>query len=105
MTFPVNPEEAGVPTQDTGSTWWLYVVECKGGSLYTGITTDVGARYQNHLAGKGARYTRARPPVRLLGKWPYPDKSSASKAEYRVKKMNAADKRRLVAGEMPPPLA
>ena len=78
--------------------WYLYLIECRDGSLYTGITTDVAARYQAHCAGKGARYTRSHPPVRLLGWEPHPDRSAAAKAEYRVKQPSAADKRLLAAG-------
>ena len=78
--------------------WYLYLIECRDGSLYTGITTDVAARYQAHCAGKGARYTRSHPPVRLLGWEHHPDRSAAAKAEYRVKQLSAADKRLLAAG-------
>jgi putative endonuclease len=72
-----------------GGGWWLYLIECQGGSLYTGITTDVAARY----AGKGARYTRMYPPVRLLAVQPYPTRSEASKAEHAMKRRTAAEKR------------
>ena len=73
--------------------WWLYLIECQGGSLYTGITNDVEARYAAHCAGKGARYTRMYPPVCLLGAEPYANRSEASKAEHAMKKRSAADKR------------
>lgn len=72
--------------------WYLYLIECADGSLYTGITTDVAARYAAHARGQGARYTRSHPPRRLLGFATYPDRSSASKAEYRVKQLSAAEK-------------
>ncbi|MDE2585295.1 MAG: GIY-YIG nuclease family protein [Betaproteobacteria bacterium] len=78
--------------------WYLYLIECRDGSLYTGITTDVAARYQAHCAGKGARYTRSHPPARLLGWEPHPDRSAAAKAEYRVKQLSAAEKRLLATG-------
>ena len=47
--------------------WYLYLIECADGSIYTGITVDVEARYTAHLNGAGARYTRSHPPARLLG--------------------------------------
>ena len=72
--------------------WFLYLIECADGSLYTGITVDVGARYQAHCLGKGARYTRSHPPLRLLGIAEYPDRSSASKAEYQVKQFTRSEK-------------
>jgi putative endonuclease len=76
--------------------WFLYVIECVDGSLYTGITTDPQARFEAHAAGKGARYTRSHPPVRLVMTEPHPDRSSASKAEYAFKQLSASEKRRLV---------
>ncbi len=77
------------------SAWHVYLIECLDGSLYTGITTDVDRRFAQHVAGKGARYTRARPPVRLLASFPYPDRSSASRAEYEIKQLSPARKRAL----------
>jgi len=73
--------------------WYLYLIECVDGSIYTGITVDVEARYAAHLKGTGARYTRSHPPARLLGFETHPDRSSASKAEYRIKQWSAAEKR------------
>lgn len=73
--------------------WYLYLIECADGSIYTGITTDVPARYTAHEQGKGAKYTRSHPPVRLLGSEVYPDRSAASKAEYRIKRLSPEQKR------------
>lgn len=73
--------------------WYLYLIECADGSIYTGITTDVAARYAAHAAGLGARYTRSHPPRQLLGVENHPDRSSAAKAEYRIKQLSAAAKR------------
>ena len=77
--------------------WFVYLIECRDGSIYTGIAIDVAARYAAHCSGKGARYTRAHPPLRLLASVDYPDRSSALKAEYRIKQLTAAEKHRLVA--------
>jgi putative endonuclease len=77
--------------------WFLYIVECEDGSLYTGIALDPQARFEAHAAGKGARYTRSHRPLRLLLTVAFPDRSSALKAEYQVKRMPAPEKRRLVA--------
>lgn len=73
--------------------WYLYLIECEGGSIYTGVTTDVAARYAKHVSGKGARYTRAHPPMRLLMSMEFADRSSAQKAECRVKRLSASEKR------------
>ncbi|PKO88458.1 MAG: hypothetical protein CVU16_13850 [Betaproteobacteria bacterium HGW-Betaproteobacteria-10] len=75
--------------------WYLYLIECVDGSIYTGITVDLEARYAAHQNGHGARYTRSHPPARLLGFETHPDRSSASKAEHRTKKLSAPEKRRL----------
>ncbi|MFZ2269183.1 MAG: GIY-YIG nuclease family protein [Azonexus sp.] len=82
---------------NTRKPWFLYLIECADGSIYTGIAIDVAARYAAHCAGKGARYTRSHPPVRLLGFEPHADRSAASQAEYRVKRLSATEKWRLAA--------
>lgn len=74
--------------------WFLYLIECADGSIYTGIAVDVAARYAAHCNGTGARYTRSHAPVRLLGYEAHADRSAASKAEYRIKRLSAAEKRR-----------
>lgn len=71
----------------------LYIIECQGGSLYTGITTDVARRFAQHQSGKGARYTRLHPPERLLLSIEFPSRSEALKAEYDIKQLTAIDKR------------
>ena len=83
--------------------WFLYLLECEDGSLYTGIAVDVHKRYRQHVSGKGARYTRARPPRKLLAAQSFPDRSAASKAEYAVKQLRPAEKRALCARLGPPP--
>ena len=77
--------------------WFLYLIECVDGSIYTGITVDVQARYAAHQDGSGARYTRSHPPAKLLGFETHPDRSAASKAEYRIKKLSASEKRSYAA--------
>ena len=69
------------------STWWLYLIECRDGSYYAGITNDLQARFEAHLSGKGARYTRSHPPLRLLGARPYGNRSEASRAEWEIKRL------------------
>ena len=77
--------------------WFVYLIECVDGSLYTGIAIDVTARYAAHVSGKGARYTRSHPPAKLLGSIEFPDRSSASKAEYQIKQLKPAAKRQFFA--------
>ena len=67
--------------------WYLYLLECANGAYYAGITTNVAARFAAHQSGKGARYTRANPPVRIVGQASYADRSAASKAEWQLKQL------------------
>ena len=73
--------------------WFVYLIECKDGSIYTGIAIDVEARYAAHKSGKGARYTRSHPPRRLLAAIEYADRSAASRAEYQIKRLTPSEKR------------
>ena len=81
----------------SAKSWYLYLIECADGSIYTGITVDVAGRYAAHRKGTGARYTRSHPPLRLLGWEIHADRSAASKAEHRIKKLSPTEKRRLAA--------
>ncbi|CAN7784590.1 GIY-YIG nuclease family protein [Variovorax sp. LjRoot175] len=67
--------------------WCLYLLECRGGAMYAGITNRLAERFAAHQAGKGAKFTRANPPLRILGAKPFPDRSEASKAEYAIKRL------------------
>lgn len=75
--------------------WFLYLIECRDGSLYTGIAVDVARRYQAHVAGKGARYTRSHPPRRLAAVLPCTDHGAALRAEHLAKRLSPAAKREL----------
>jgi len=72
--------------------WWVYIVECRDGSYYTGITTCVESRVRRHNEGKGAKYTRGRYPVTLLAAVQFRDRSEASRVEYAVKKVQKRKK-------------
>ncbi len=84
------------PVTEPAQHWCLYLIECRNGSYYAGITNRLDARYAAHVAGRGARYTRANPPLRLLGCRSYPDRSSASRAEWRIKQLPRAQKLRFL---------
>ncbi|NDV11338.1 GIY-YIG nuclease family protein [Crenobacter sp. HX-7-9] len=81
----------------TSRPWFLYVLECRGGSLYTGVALDVARRFSEHQRGRGARYTRSHPPERVLLTIEFPDKSAALKAEHAFKALPVNAKRALVA--------
>lgn len=80
--------------------WHVYMIECEDGSIYTGIAVDVQARFSAHASGRGAKYTRAHKPVRLLWQRECGDRSAASKIEYRIKGLSAKDKRLLAGGAL-----
>ena len=67
--------------------WYLYLLECANGAYYAGITTDVAARFAAHQSGRGARYTRANPPVSIVAQAAYSDRSAASRAEWQLKQL------------------
>jgi putative endonuclease len=74
-------------------TWYLYMLECAGGRLYTGIALDVEARYKAHAEGRGAKFTRSFPPTRIVLVQSFANRSEASKAEYALKRLSPAEKR------------
>jgi putative endonuclease len=76
--------------------WFVYIVECADGTLYTGITTDLERRVEEHNAGTGARYTRARRPVVLRYSERQPDRSQASVREAGIKALSRSEKERLI---------
>ena len=82
--------------------WFVYLLECRNGSYYAGISTDVQARFAAHLAGKGARYTRANPPLRVLASRAFPDRASASRAEWQLKQLPRERKLAFLAAGVQP---
>jgi putative endonuclease len=72
--------------------WFVYILECRDGKYYVGITNNVDARITAHNAGRGARFTRGRGPVTLRYKERQPDKSHALKREHEIKTWRRAKK-------------
>ena len=72
--------------------YWLYLLECEGGSYYAGVALDVEQRFFLHVFGRGARYTRAHPPLRVIAAARYDSKGAALSAEYRLKQLPRGDK-------------
>ena len=92
-TRPVAPRR---PVPD-GRAWFVYLLRCGDGSLYTGITTDPISRVRVHNAGRGARYTRGRLPVLLVHVERAADRSAALRREAAIKKLSRSRKERLLA--------
>lgn len=76
--------------------WYLYILRCGDGSLYTGITTDVPRRLEAHRQGKGAKYTRGRAPLALCYQEKCGTHSEALKRELAVKALTRAEKEALI---------
>lgn len=76
--------------------WFLYIVRCQDGSLYTGITTDINRRIKMHNNSKGAKYVRTRLPVELIYTESFGDRISAMKREIEIKGWTRERKLRLL---------
>ena len=77
----------------SGKHWFLYVVGCCDGTLYTGVTTDLNRRVNEHNTSKrGAKYTKTRRPVNLIWSNKYNNRSEAQSAEYSFKKLSRKEK-------------
>ena len=86
--------------------YWVYLLRCEDGSFYAGITTDPARRLRQHtgeLPG-GAKYTAAHPPAAYAALWQAEDRSTASRLEYRLKRLDHARKEALARGEEIPGL-
>ena len=77
--------------------YYVYILHCADGSLYTGITTDMESRVMVHNRGKGAKYTRSRLPVHLVYHEVCEDRSAALRREIEIKAMTREEKLQLVA--------
>ena len=78
------------------TTWKLYILRCGDGSLYTGISTDVQRRLEEHRSGKGAKYTRSRGPLELVYEEECGNHSAALKRELEIKKLSREEKIKLI---------
>jgi len=77
--------------------WYLYILRCCDGTLYTGITTDVEKRLEAHRPGKGAKYTRGRGPLELVYRETCGSHSDALKREMAVKRLTRTQKEAMIA--------
>jgi len=85
---------------NTTATWYIYVIRCYDGSLYTGITTDVARRFAEHQQdkGAGAKFLRGRRPLKLVFQKDLGSRSLAQRVESKVKRLSKAKKEELVSG-------
>jgi len=76
--------------------WSVYILECKDGTLYTGITNDLAKRFAMHTGGKGGSYTRSHPPKKIVYKEHMGVRSKALRREAAIKRMTRAQKLALI---------
>ena len=83
--------------------YYVYLLRCRDGSLYAGITTDLRRRYREHREGgkRGAKYTRAHPPLGYAAAWRAPDRAAAGRLEYQLKKLSHESKDALAGAWLP----
>jgi putative endonuclease len=84
----------------SGQQWFVYLLECTNGRLYTGITTNLAERFRKHISGKGAMFTRLNRPSQMIAAKLCMDRSDASKLEYYIKTLSA-EKKRALASQWP----
>jgi putative endonuclease len=81
--------------------WTVYLARCKDGSLYTGVTTDLGRRLAEHNAGRGGAYTRSRVPVTLIYSELVHDRACALRREHAIRQLTRGEKEMLATGLLP----
>jgi len=82
--------------------WQVYIILCTGNTLYTGITTDISRRFQQHQTGIGAKYFRMRQPLEVVYLEKGHNRSSAARRELQIKAMNRSEKALLVSRQSIP---
>ena len=86
------------------SPWYVYLIRCQNGSLYTGICLDLERRFAEHQGGgrKCAKYLRGKGPLQLVFSYPAPDRSMATKFEYQLRQLPKSGKEQLIDGGLEP---
>ena len=92
MQRPGATRGSGLKTRAVVTPYYLYLLECEDGTLYTGVALDLEKRFVQHLLGLGAAYTRSHPPRRVLACRCYPSKGLALSAEYALKQIRREQK-------------
>ena len=98
MLRKMEVRESQNPAPEAAATWSLYILRCRDGSFYTGVTTDIDRRFREHEEGRASRFTRTRRPVVLVYREKCGSRSLALSRECAVKSMGRRGKEDLVAG-------
>lgn len=77
--------------------WYVYILECEDGSLYTGVTTDIERRFQEHKRGDGAKYTVSHKPKKIVYSEEHTSRSEAGTREAQIKRMTRKEKLFLIS--------
>jgi putative endonuclease len=96
VDFPAGDDGDRSMPRRRDRTWYVYVVECADGTLYTGMTNDVARRVAEHNKGCGARYTRGRRPVALVHQEQVGGRGAALRREAQIKRMRRREKEGLI---------
>ncbi len=86
----------GLPAHFISMAFFCYILQCSDGTYYTGWTTDPSRREKQHNAGRGAKYTRTRRPLKMVYIEEQPDRTTAMKRERAIKKMTREQKRKMI---------
>jgi predicted GIY-YIG superfamily endonuclease len=92
-------ESNGEGMSETG-VWHVYILQCRDGAYYIGITNDLARRWSEHSTGRGGHYTKCNPPVRLVFKELHASRSSAAAREKQLKGWTRRKKEAMIAGEL-----
>jgi len=76
--------------------YYVYMLRCADQSIYTGTASDVEKRYSAHISGRGAKYTKSHPPIRIDAVFECNDKAEALRLEYKIKRLARAKKEMLI---------
>jgi predicted GIY-YIG superfamily endonuclease len=87
---------APIPRRSPARAWWVYILQCGDGTLYTGIALDPEARLAQHREGTGARYTRGRAPLELVYQEAASGRAAASRREAAIKRFSRREKLTLI---------
>jgi len=79
--------------------WYVYMLKCQGGAIYTGVTDNIERRFKEHTSGKGGHYTNYNRPKEILHKEPFEDRLSAERREQQIKRWSRAKKLALIKGD------
>lgn len=79
--------------------YYTYMIRCKDNSIYTGMTNNINKRFNKHISGEGAKYTKSHQPEKLEAIWRSKDKSLACKLEYQLKHLSKHQKEEIISGQ------